>query len=74
MLVKQELFWCGLPENTQASLMEQSTPGQKKSKERLSALLCANADGTHQLKSVVVRKAKHPRALKDCMLILPVVC
>jgi hypothetical protein len=24
------LFWCGLPENTQASHMEQSTPGWKK--------------------------------------------
>jgi hypothetical protein len=25
------LFWCGLPENTQASHVDQSTPGQKKS-------------------------------------------
>jgi hypothetical protein len=40
---------------------------------RLSALLCVNADGTHQLKSVVVGKAKNPRALKDCACILPVV-
>jgi hypothetical protein len=67
------LFWRGLPENTRASLMEQSTPGWKKSKERLSAFFWANADGTHWLKSVVVGKAKNPRALKDCMCILPVV-
>jgi hypothetical protein len=50
---------------TQASLTEQSTRGRKKSKETLSALLCANADGIHRLKSAVVGKAK--------MRILPIV-
>jgi hypothetical protein len=33
------LFWLALPENTQASLAEQSIPGQKKSKT-LSAPIC----------------------------------
>jgi hypothetical protein len=67
------LFWRDLPENTHASRTEQSTPGRKKGKERLSALLLTNADGAHGLKSFVVGKAKNPRALEDCMRILPVV-
>jgi hypothetical protein len=53
--------------------MEQSTPGRKRCKVRLSAFLCANTDGTHRLESVVISRAKNPRALKDCMRILPVV-
>lgn len=42
------LFWRGLPENKQASPMEQSTPGWGKRQERVSALLCANANVSHQ--------------------------
>ncbi|KAJ8874891.1 hypothetical protein PR048_022781 [Dryococelus australis] len=38
------LFWHSLPENTQGLKHEGSVPGRKLSKERLSALLCANAD------------------------------
>jgi hypothetical protein len=34
------LFWRNLPDNTQASKAEKTTPGRKISKERVSALLC----------------------------------
>jgi hypothetical protein len=59
------LFWKAMPKNTQASKKETHTPGHKLNKMRLSALLCANSDGSHKLKSVVVGKAKNPRALKN---------
>jgi transposase len=42
-------FWRAQTENTQASPTEWSTPGGEKNKERLSAILCASADGTRQL-------------------------
>ena len=36
-------------------------------KERLSILVCANSDGCHRLKPVVVGKSAKPRALKSVM-------
>lgn len=35
--------------------------GKKKSKERLTVALCANATGTHKLKPLVIGKSKKPR-------------
>ena len=46
----------------------------KISREKFSALLGANASGTHRLRPVIVGKAAKPRYLKDCMHELPVVC
>lgn len=46
-----DLFWKSMPENTQASRKDGCLPGRKIHRKRLSALLCANADGTHKLKS-----------------------
>lgn len=66
------LFWRSLPENTQAYKHDSTTPGRKLCKDRLSALLCANVDGSHSLKSVVVGKSRRPRVLKDTMNNLPV--
>jgi hypothetical protein len=44
------LFWrLLLLENTQVYTHESSQPGCKISKERISALLCSNADGLHCL-------------------------
>ncbi|KAG7177538.1 Tigger transposable element-derived protein 7-like 7 [Homarus americanus] len=43
------LYWRSLPRNTQAFKNEASSPGRKVSKERFSALCCANADGMHRL-------------------------
>jgi hypothetical protein len=61
------LFWRNLPDNTQASKAVKTAPGRKISKERVSALLCATADGSHLLKTVIVGKSKNPRALKNVM-------
>lgn len=66
------LCWRALPDNTQASKSIRNTPGRKISKERVSALLCANADGSHILKTVIVGKSKQPRAIKNIMSNLPV--
>jgi len=45
------LFWRTLPDCTQASKAEKNMPGRKISKDQIFALLCANADGSHMLKS-----------------------
>ncbi|XP_053956295.1 jerky protein homolog-like [Anastrepha ludens] len=42
------LFWKCLPQNSLASGDEYSIEGYKESKERITALLCANAAGTHK--------------------------
>lgn len=65
------LFWRTLPKNIEGSIDIGSTSGYKTIKERLSILVCANADGSHRLKPMVVGKNRKPRALKD-MTILPV--
>lgn len=66
------IFWRSLPRNTQALRCESNLPGRKMSKDRFSALFCANADGTHKLKVVVVGKSARPRVLKDITNSLPV--
>lgn len=68
-----DLFWKSMPENTQASRKDICLPGNKINKERLSALLCANADGTHKLKSVIIGKAKLPKNVKEDTCTLPVI-
>ncbi|XP_069169054.1 tigger transposable element-derived protein 7-like [Procambarus clarkii] len=65
--------WKCLQRNTLASRLEESIPGRKVSKERISALLCGNADGSHRTKCAIVGKSANPRALKNCMNRLPVV-
>jgi hypothetical protein len=66
------LFWRNLPDNTQASKAKKTMPCRKISKKRVSALLCANADGSHLLKTVIVGKSKNPRPIKNVMDNLPV--
>ena len=66
-------FWRLLPVNTQAFKDEDNVPGKKISKDKFSALLGANASGTHRLKPVVVGNAAKPRCLKDYMDSLPVI-
>ena len=66
------LYWRAPPTNTQAVRSEGSTPGCKIAKDRISALMCANADGSHKLKLTVVGKYKRPRCLKNYMDSLPV--
>lgn len=59
------LFWRALLDCTQASKTKKNTPGRKISKDQVSALLCANADGSNMLKPVIVGKSKKPRAVKN---------
>uniref|UniRef100_M3Z8K7 Tigger transposable element derived 7 n=1 Tax=Mustela putorius furo TaxID=9669 RepID=M3Z8K7_MUSPF len=68
-----DLFWKSMPENIQASRKEICLPARKINKERLSALLCANADGTHKLKSVIIGKSKLPRSVKEDTGTIPVI-
>ncbi|XP_006913955.1 tigger transposable element-derived protein 7 [Pteropus alecto] len=68
-----DLFWKSMPENTQASRKDICLPGRKINKECLSALLCANADGTHKLKSIIIGKSKLPKSVKEDTSTLPVI-
>ncbi|XP_017895616.1 PREDICTED: tigger transposable element-derived protein 7 [Capra hircus] len=68
-----DLFWKSMPENTQASRKDICLPGRKINKEQLSALLCANADGTHKLKSIIIGKSKLPKSVKEDTCTLPVI-
>lgn len=54
-----------MPENIKVSWKDACLPRRKRSKEQLSALICANADGTHKLKSVIIGKAKMPKRVKE---------
>nr|XP_045590294.1 tigger transposable element-derived protein 7-like [Procambarus clarkii] len=53
--------------------LEKSIPSCKVKKERISALLCCNADGSHRTKCAIVGKSANLRALKNCMNRLPVI-
>lgn len=68
-----DLFWKSMPENIPACRKEICLPGRKINKERLSALLCANADGTHKLKSIIIGKSKLPKSVKEDASTLPVI-
>ncbi|XP_016066859.1 PREDICTED: tigger transposable element-derived protein 7 [Miniopterus natalensis] len=68
-----DLFWKSVQENTQASRKDICLPGRKIHKEQLSALLCANADGTHKLKSIIIGKSKLPKNVKEDTSTLPVI-
>ncbi|KAK9752383.1 DDE superfamily endonuclease [Popillia japonica] len=62
-----ELYWRVLPNNTQASTAERNTPDRTTIKDRVSVSLCANADGSRMLKSVIVGKSKKPFAIKKIL-------
>jgi len=62
-----------LPTKTLARSEEKFAAGYKKSKERITIALCANAAGTHKLPLFVVGKSAKPRAFKHLnMNALPV--
>lgn len=53
-----------LPAHSLAFKNEQSAPGFKRSKERVTILACSNATGEHKLKLGLIGKSKKPRAFK----------
>lgn len=62
------LYWKRLPEKTLVRSQEKTAPGRKISKERVTFLVCCNADGSQKLKLLVVGKVKNPRAFKNVNL------
>lgn len=61
---KTVLFLCSVPENTQISKYENLTSGRKINKDRISVLLCANANGLYKLTPVIVGKSCKSRFKK----------
>ncbi|XP_046629071.1 jerky protein homolog-like [Neodiprion virginianus] len=59
------LNWKSLPTKSLASRRETAAPGFKVSKERITAMTCANAAGTHRLPLLLIGKAKKPRCFKN---------
>ena len=57
------LFWRLLPDKTHA-VRGETCSGGKKSKERITLLVCANMSGTEKLPLLTIGKAKAPRCFK----------
>ncbi|XP_062888939.1 tigger transposable element-derived protein 1-like [Mobula hypostoma] len=57
------LFWKRMPDRTFISKEENSAPGFKASKDRLTLLLGGNAAGDFKLKPLLVYSSENPRAL-----------
>jgi hypothetical protein len=57
-----------LPDKTLVLSQEKNAPGRKTIKERVTFLLCANADGSNKLKPLVIGKAQNPRAFKNAQI------
>ncbi|KAK9752384.1 hypothetical protein QE152_g4270 [Popillia japonica] len=65
------LYWRVLPNSTQASTAERNTPDRTTSKDRVSVSLCANADRSHMLQSVIVGKMPEIRRYQTHILKIP---
>ena len=57
------IFWRLLPDKTLA-FRHEKCHGGKKSKERVTAMVCANMDGTEKMPLLVIGKFKNPRCFK----------
>lgn len=66
------VFWRCMPRITLSGMDEGSVSGCKEAKERVTALTCANASGTHKCKLLVIGKSKNPRCFKGVKT-LPVI-
>jgi DDE superfamily endonuclease/Tc5 transposase DNA-binding domain/CENP-B N-terminal DNA-binding domain len=58
------LYYHLLPDRTFVAASEKTAPGRKVRKERITFLLCANADGTHKMQPLVIGKSANPRCFK----------
>lgn len=58
------LYFRLLPQKTFVAATEKTAPGRKIAKERITFLLCSNADGSHKLTPMVVGKSAKPRCFK----------
>ncbi|GFT32961.1 jerky protein homolog-like [Trichonephila clavipes] len=57
--------WKALSRKSLASKRESTAPGFKVSKERVTAMVCANGSGTHSLPLLVIGKSKISRCSKN---------
>lgn len=58
------LNYKALPTKTLASFCENFAPGYKMQKQRVTLMMCANANGTHRLPLLVLGSAKRPHCYK----------
>jgi len=59
------LFWKLLPSRTlDSNSNSKAAKGDKKSKCRVTGVVCCNADGSHKLKPIIIGHAENPRSLK----------
>lgn len=66
------LYYKSLPRKTLASCEETEAPGLKESKQRVTIMNCANADGSHKIPLLLIGLSKRPRCFKGVQH-LPVV-
>lgn len=59
------LYYRLLPDKTFVHACEKTAPGRKVPKERITIMLCANADGSHKLNPMVIGKSANPRCFKN---------
>jgi hypothetical protein len=60
------LYWEKMPSRTFSAKNEESQPGYKVSKDRLTLLLGGNAEGDFKLKPMLIYRSLNPRALRGC--------
>nr|XP_046472573.1 jerky protein homolog-like [Neodiprion pinetum] len=65
------IHWISLPRKSLASQEETAARGFKVSKDRVTAMTCANAAGTHKLPLLIIGKSMKPRCFKN-IVTLPV--
>ena len=64
------VFWRQLPEstNTTEGLFSEECAGSKRSKDRVTVVVCANMDGSEKRPLLVIGKSGHPRCFKQMTL------
>lgn len=62
------LYWKLLPRKTYVSSDVKKAHGDKVCKDRITALLCTNADGSHKITPLTIDKSKNPRPFKNFIL------
>ncbi|KAL4143342.1 hypothetical protein QTP88_005683 [Uroleucon formosanum] len=65
------LNWKALPQKTLTSLSEKTAPSFKFQKDRITAMVCANATGDHRLPLLAIEKSKKPLAFKNLNMNAP---
>lgn len=58
------LYFRLLPDKTYVAAEEKTAPDAKIAKERVSFMLCSNADASHKVRMLVIGKSKNPRCFK----------